>query len=108
MEDHEFRYSTDYHLSSVPVSFYMQAPFHHLFGPGLLSARLTVATFSVLGSLAFYWLARELFGVPVALLATFLLSVSIFDISASRLANVESHVKLWPLLALALLPATIR
>ncbi|HEX9675735.1 MAG TPA: glycosyltransferase family 39 protein [Anaerolineales bacterium] len=108
MEDHEFRYSTDYHLSSVPASFYMQAPFHRLFGPGLLSARLTVAAFSLLGSLAFYWLARELFGVPVALLATLLLALSIFDISASRLANVESHVKLWPLLALALLARASR
>ena len=107
-QDHDFRYSTDYHLSSVPVSFYMQAPFHRLFGPGLLSARLTVAAFSLLGSLAFYWLARELFGVPVALLATLLLALSIFDISASRLANVESHVKLWPLLALALLARASR
>ncbi|MCE7861620.1 MAG: hypothetical protein DYG86_17775, partial [Chloroflexi bacterium CFX2] len=41
--------------------------------------------------------------MPIALLASWLLSASIFDISASRLANVESHVKIWPLLALALL-----
>ena len=50
LEDHESRYSPDQHLSSDPVSFYMQAPFHRWFGPGLLSAHLAVATFSVLAA----------------------------------------------------------
>ncbi|HEY70876.1 MAG TPA: hypothetical protein G4O08_09855 [Anaerolineae bacterium] len=103
MIDGVFPHSTTYHLSSVPASFYMQAPFHHLFGPNMLSARIAVAFYSVLGSLAFYWLARQLTNPPVAWLASMLLSVSIFDVSASRLANVESFVKLWPVLTLALL-----
>jgi hypothetical protein len=103
MIDGEFPHSTTYHLSSVPASFYMQAPFHHLFGPNLYSARIAIAFYSVLGSLAFYWLARQLTNPPVAWLASTLLAVSIFDVSASRLANVESFVKLWPILTLALL-----
>jgi hypothetical protein len=108
MIDGEFPHSTAYHLSSVPVSFYMQAPFHHILGPSLLSARIAVVFYSVLGSLAFYWLARELTNPPVAWLATMLLATSIFDISASRIANVESHVKLWPVLCLALLARASR
>jgi hypothetical protein len=103
MIDGDFPHSTAYHLSSVPGSFYMQAPFHRILGPSLLSARIAVVFYSILGSLAFYWLARELTSPPVAWLATLLLATSIFDVSASRLANVESHVKLWPVLSLALL-----
>ncbi len=103
MIDGEFPHSTTYHLSSVPASFYMQAPFLRLFGPNLISARIAIVFYSVLGSLAFYWLARQLTNPPVAWLASMLLSVSIFDVSASRLANVESFVKLWPVLTLALL-----
>ncbi len=103
MIDGDFPHSTAYHLSSVPASFYMQAPFHRLLGPSLLSARIAVAFYSVLGSLAFYWLARELTNPRVAWLANMLLAASIFDVSASRLANVESFVKLWPVLCLALL-----
>lgn len=103
MVDGRRPFGTEYHLASVPVSFYMQSMFHRIFGPGIHSARLGVATFSVLSSLVFYWAARQLTGPAVAALSTFLLGISIFDISASRLANVESHVKLWPVLALALL-----
>ncbi len=95
--------SGEYHRDALPVSFYLQTPFHRLFGASLLSARATVAFLSVLASLAFYWLMRQIAPVPFAALATFLLSVSIFDISASRLANVESFVKLWAILPIALL-----
>ncbi len=95
--------SGEYHRDALPVSFYLQTPFHRLFGANLFSARATVAFLSVLASLAFYWLLRKLAPVPLAALATFLLSVSIFDISASRLANVESFVKLWAILPIALL-----
>ncbi len=94
---------TELHLYTMPGSFFMQAPFHRLLGPGLYAGRLTVAVYSIVGSAAFYLLVRRLANVPVALLATFLLAVSPFDISASRLANVESHVKLLPLVALLLL-----
>lgn len=108
MVDGTYPHSTDYHLSSLPLSFYMQAPFHALFGPSILSGRIAVAAYSVLGSLAFYWLVRQLAGAPAAWLATMLLAISLLDISASRLGNVESHVKLWPLLALALLALAVR
>ncbi len=93
----------EYHRDALPVSFYLQIPFHRLFGVSLLSARATVAFLSVLASLVFYWLLRKLAPIPLAALAAYLLAVSIFDISASRLANVESFVKLWAVLPLALL-----
>ncbi|MEW5939133.1 MAG: glycosyltransferase family 39 protein [Chloroflexota bacterium] len=96
--------SAEYHRDALPVSFYLQTPFHRLFGAGQLSARMTVAFLSVLASLVFYWLMRQMAPIPLAALATFLLAVSIFDISASRLANVESFVKIGavaPLAALA-------
>lgn len=95
--------SGEYHRDALPASFYMQAPFQRWLGTGILSARVGVVVYSLLGTLLFYWLARGLAPLPVAALATFLLSISVLDISASRLANVESHVKLWPILALALL-----
>lgn len=92
-----------YHRDALPVSFYMQTIFHKLLGPSLYAARLEVALFSILGCLVFYFFLRQITNKPLALLAAWLLSASIFDISASRLANVESHVKIWPLLALCLL-----
>lgn len=91
-----------YHRDSLPVSFYMQTIFHKIMGPSLYAARFEVALFSVLGTLAFYLLLRQITAMPLALLASWLLSASMFDISASRLANVESHVKFWPILTLAL------
>lgn len=97
-----------YHRDALPVSFYMQTPFHKIFGPSILSARLEVAFFSTLATLLFYLLLRRLGNIPIAWLATWLLSGSIFDISASRLANVESHVKIWPILTLLLLEWALR
>jgi len=94
--------SGEYHRDALPVSFYLQTPFHRLFGPSLFAARFTVALLSVLASAIFYLLLRRLGPLPLAGLATYLLAVSIFDISASRLANVESFVKLWAVLPLAL------
>ncbi len=92
-----------YHRDALPTSFYMQTPFHKLLGPSIFSARLEVALFSILASFLFYLLLRRLANAPLALLAAWLLGASAFDISASRLANVESHVKLWPILTLLLL-----
>ncbi|MCX7680351.1 MAG: glycosyltransferase family 39 protein [Anaerolineae bacterium] len=103
MFDRQHTIQSEYHYPTMPVSFYMQYPFHRLLGPGVLAARVAVATFSVLGSLAFYWLVRELFGPPVALLATTLLAVSLVDVSAGRLAPVEAHVKCWAIAGLAFL-----
>jgi len=91
-----------YHRDSLPVSFYMQTIFHRLMGPSLFAARFEVALFSVIATFIFYLLVRQIAAMPIALLASWLLAASIFDISASRLSNVESHVKLWPILALTL------
>lgn len=93
-------FSSQYHYTSLPVSFYMQAPFHYLAGPGITSARMTVAVASVLAGLLFYFLLRRTIGTPVALVGFFLLAVSPADVIASRLGNVESHVKLWAVLPL--------
>lgn len=91
-----------YHRDSLPVSFFIQTVFHKVMGPSLFTARFEVALFSVIATLIFYLFLRQLTATPLALLASWLLSASIFDISASRLANVESHVKIWPILTLAL------
>ena len=91
-----------YHRDSLPVSFYMQTIFHRLMGPSLFAARFEVAFFSVIATFILYLLVRRIAAMPIALLASWLLAASIFDISASRLSNVESHVKIWPILALAL------
>jgi hypothetical protein len=100
--------SGEYHRDALPISFYMQAPFQRFFNPGILSARIGVAFYSILGTLVFYWLLRQIAPIPLTILGTYLLSNSIFDFSASRLANVESHVKVWPVLTLAVLAAAVR
>ncbi len=92
-----------YHRDSLPVSFFMQTLFHRLMGPSLFAARFEVALFSVIATFILYLLIRRIAAMQIALLASWLLSASIFDISASRLSNVESHVKIWPILALTLL-----
>jgi 4-amino-4-deoxy-L-arabinose transferase-like glycosyltransferase len=99
--------SGEYHRDALPVSYYLQIPLHRLLGPSLFAARLTVVILSIIGTLAFYWLLRQITVMPVAAIATYLLSISIFDISASRLANVESFVKIWPILGLALLALAV-
>ena len=91
-----------YHRDALPVSFFMQTIFHKILGPSLFAARFEVAIFSVIATFIFYLFLRQITAMPLALLASWLLSASIFDISASRLANVESHVKLWPILTLAI------
>jgi hypothetical protein len=100
--------SGEYHRDALPVSYYLQIPLHRLLGPSLYAARLTVVFLSIIGTLLFYWLLRQISNIPLAALSTYFLSISIFDISASRLANVESFVKIWPILALALLALAVR
>ena len=108
MVDGQHAMQSEFHYSTEPVSFYMQAPFHRLLGPSVLSARVAVATYSLLATLAFYWLVRETAGWRAALLATVLLSISIADVSASRLALVEAHVKIWAAVGLAFLARGLR
>jgi hypothetical protein len=108
MVDGQHALQSEFHYGTEPVSFYMQAPFHLLLGPSILSARVAVATYSLLATLAFYWLVRETAGWRVALLATVLLSISIADVSASRLALVEAHVKIWAVVGLAFLARGLR
>ncbi len=108
MLDGQHTIQSEYHYATEPASFYMQVPFHHLLGPGILSARIAVATYSVLATLAFYWLVRETLGPPAALLATALLAISLVDISASRLALAEAHVKFWAVAGLAFLAHGLR
>ncbi|MBT3390931.1 MAG: hypothetical protein HN413_11040 [Chloroflexi bacterium] len=107
MIDGEAESSGEYHRDALPGSFYMQAPFQRA-AVGIFSARVAVVLYSILGTLAFYWLLRQIAPLPLAALGTFFLSISVMDISASRLANVESHVKLWPILALALLALALQ
>lgn len=107
MIDGEAESSGEYHRDALPASFYMQVPFQRL-QVGIFSARVAVVLYSLLGTLAFYWLLRQIAPRPVAALGMFFLSISVMDISASRLANVESHVKIWPILALALLALALQ
>ena len=90
--------ASEYHRRYLPMSFWMQAPFQWIMGAGLTPGRVEVAVFSVIASFVFYRLARELFDMPAALVATLLLAVSLPDLTASRAGNVESHVKLWAIL----------
>ncbi len=95
--------SGEYHRDALPVSYYLQTPLQRLLTPGIFSARLTVALLSIVATFLFYFLLRKLINFPVAALSAYLLACSIFDISASRLANVESFVKIFPILTLLLL-----
>jgi len=108
MLDGDYRKDAVFHIYTVPAGFFMQAPFLHLLGPGLISGRIAVAVYSILGSVVFYWVARELLNPQAALLSTALLAISLLDLSASRYSNVETLVKLWPLLTLLLLIWSLR
>ncbi len=83
----------------APFSLVYIPLFFTLFGPSIFTARALVAGASIVAAGLFYLLVRRALGVPAALLATFLLSVSIADVSASRLGHVEPHVKFWVVLA---------
>ena len=88
-----------YHLKYLPVSFYQERIFFELFGMDFMSPRYEVAFFSILATFLFYLLVRQLANVPVALIATLLLAASTVDLSASRVALVESHIKIWVILS---------
>lgn len=97
-----------YHRDALPVSFFMQTIFHKILGPSIIAARFEVAFFSILATFIFYLLLRQVTIAPLSLLAAWLLSASIFDISVSRMAHVENHVKIWVILTLALLAWAVK
>jgi hypothetical protein len=99
---------SEYHRRYLPMSFWMEAPFHWVMGAGVTPARVEVAVVSVIATFIFYRLARELFDAPVALVATLLLAVSLADLTASRVANVEAHAKLWTILSMYGLTVSLR
>jgi hypothetical protein len=88
-----------YPLNHMPTSYWMQAPAHQLLGTSTTSARVGIALFSILATALFYFAVRAMVNIPVALLSTYLMAVSIVDIAASRVAHVEAHVKIWGILA---------
>lgn len=89
-----------YPFSLMPTSFWMQEIFYHLFGISIVTARWEVALFSVVATILFYVALREMINIPVALIATYLLGISLVDLAASRQAHVETHVKIWIMLAI--------
>jgi hypothetical protein len=90
---------TTYHFSGYPVGFYQGAVFLRLFGLDVVSVRYEMVFLSLVAAVLFYFLVRGLTSVPVALIATFLLGISVVDISASRVGLVEARVKFWIILS---------
>ncbi|MEA2640009.1 MAG: hypothetical protein QOF51_1403, partial [Chloroflexota bacterium] len=78
-----------------PLPFLYIPLFFKLFGVSVVGARIGVALLSATANTVFYFLARRMLGVPSALIATLLISVSIADLAASRDAHHEAQVKLW-------------
>ncbi len=91
----------DHPFAQMPTSFWLQGLSYHLFGTRIESARFGVALLSLGGTVLFYFAAREMVNIPVALIATFLLGTSLIDIAASRQAHVETYVKIWIMGAVA-------
>ncbi len=91
----------DYPFAQMPTSYWLQSLSYYLFGISIESARLGVALLSLIGTVLFYFAAREMVNIPVALIATFLLGISLIDTAASRQAHVETYVKVWIMAAVA-------
>ena len=94
--------STTFHFESFPVGFFQGAVFLRLFGMSMYSARLELLFFSLMSAVLFYLLVRHLISVPVALIATFFLGISVIDVSASRTAFFEAKIKFWVILSYSL------
>ncbi len=90
-----------YPFAQMPTSFWLQSLSYGLFGTSIESARLGVALLSLAGTILFYFATREMVNVPVALIATYLLGISLIDMAASRQAHVETYVKIWIMGAVA-------
>ena len=93
---------TTFHYESFPVGFFQGAIFLKVFGLSMTSVRIEMLLFNVVASVLFYLLVRRLISVPVALIATFFLALSVLDISAGRIAVFESKIKFWVILTLFL------
>lgn len=91
-----------YKFTDVPTSLVMEAPFFRLLGISLWTGRVAVAFYSFASVAVFYLLARTILNVPLALVATFLLSVSLMHLSGGRIGMVEGQVTFWSVLAPAL------
>lgn len=86
----------------TPVSFFIDKVAFDTFGVDFNSPRIMTALLSVLATLVFYFVARDMFNVSVALMSTLLMATSYYDINASRQAIVETFTKLPLMLALFL------
>lgn len=84
--------------SNATMYFYFLGLVARLFGPSVLAMRLAAVTVGMLTVIAFYPLARLLFGWRVALVITFLLAVSRWHITFSRLLFEALPVPLFALL----------
>ena len=93
---------TTFHYESFPAGFFQGAIFLKIFGLSMTSVRIEMLFFNVIASVLFYLLVRRLISVPVALIATLFLALSVLDISAARIAVFESKVKFWVILSLLL------
>jgi len=87
-------FDSHYTRKYLPYSYWTQTFFFRLMGVSTRTARWQVAFASLVATALFYLLARKLLGPSGALVATFLMAVSLIDVSASRLSHVESHIKL--------------
>ena len=84
--------------SNATMYFYFLGLVARLFGPSVLVMRLAAVTVGMLTVIAFYPLARLLFGWRVALVITFLLAVSRWHVTFSRLLFEALPVPLFALL----------
>lgn len=86
----------------TPVSFFVDKVAFDTFGVDFNSPRIMTALLSVLATFVFYFVARDMFNVPVALVSTLLMATSYYDVNTSRQAIVETFTKLPMILALFL------
>ena len=87
----------------TPVSFYVDKIAFDIFGVDFNSPRVMTALLSVLATLVFYFIARDMFNPFVALIATLFMATSYYDVNTSRQAIVQTFTKLPMLLAVWLL-----
>jgi 4-amino-4-deoxy-L-arabinose transferase-like glycosyltransferase len=92
-----------YPFTGMPTTLWLQGAAFRLFGTDIVTARAEVALLSVIGTALFYLAVRTMFNIPLALLATFLMGISIVDLAGSRQASVEAYVKIFGLLAVCAL-----
>lgn len=84
----------------TPVSFIADKVAFDVWGVDFTSPRIMTAILSVLATLVFYFIARDMFNPFVALVATLFMATSYYDVNTSRQAIVETFTKLPLLLAM--------